>query len=162
MHGTLESVFTHLSSVREIRLVTNHETYEMVSELLHERYTAFVSDDVLAPTEYYSTWYTNSVPTMWNKCLESVRGGHVLFMHSGVYVLPGGLDALQTVAGTTGADIVTSHLKFYRKALPEKNVGAHLASLTGTLQATHTFLGQIKEGNGPKHQPSDKTRITCS
>ena len=141
VHGTLESVFTHLSSVREIRLVTNHETYEMVSELLHERYTAFVSDDVLAPTEYYSTWYTNSVPTMWNKCLESVRGGHVLFMHSGVYVLPGGLDALQTVAGTTGADIVTSHLKFYRKALPEKNVGAHLASLTGTLQATHTFLG---------------------
>ncbi len=141
VHGTLESAFSHLSGAREIKIVTNHETYEMVSELLHERYAAAITGDLLAPVEYYSTWYTNSVPTMWNKCLESFRGGHVLFMHSGVYVLPGGLAALQAVAGTTGADIVTSHLKFYRKPLPEKSVEAHLASLTGTFQATHAFLG---------------------
>ena len=141
VHGTLESVFSHLRGVRDIRLVTNHETYEMVSELLHERYATAVTGDVLAPVEYYSTWYTNSVPVMWSKCLESYRGGHVLFVHSGVYVLSGGLAALQAVAGTTGADIVTSHLKFYRKPLPERGVEAHLATLTGTLQATHTFLG---------------------
>ena len=141
VHGTLESVFEHLKDVGEITFVTNHATYELVSELLHGRHAKAAAEMVVGPVEYYSTWYTVSVPEMWNKCLEMTTKGRILFMHSGVYALSETISALQRAAHTTGADIVTSHLNFYRQPLPEEGVGAHLASLQGTLRATHVFVG---------------------
>lgn len=141
VHGTLESVFEHVNDVGEIIFVANHATYELVSELLHGRHAKAAAKAMVGPVEYYSTWYTSSVPEMWNKCLEVATKGRILFMHSGVYALSETISVLQTAARTTGADIVTSHLNFYRQPLPEEGVGAHLASLQGSLRATHVFVG---------------------